>query len=350
VNTHFENSDIGKLFPPPSDFVMRKVQIAQTAHTKLTKREKYYITGSTLLLTLIIVGMLVEFAVGFLFNDKLVSASLNEELTVVDQIVRAAASLASVAALMGVGFALHFVFKSGVSAPMRLTAFILAIALGLGIYYMAGSVGYQAFSTNFDRMWNGSAANTAPPVALDDSAPNATPVPSDVAATGTPFWLRLMASSALFVGVAFFVVILELAWLAIREKLANVREILAEAEMILGKYNRAQDIKMQAIKKEQDINLQSDPEYQQNHVNGQLIQGIQGWQKQIESLRSDTTNIGTLSPEEYKRRKENDIKIDAAIADTAALTADPEKIRQIVYGVFTKSAPPMPTPPASASV
>lgn len=348
MDTVYKNTQIDALFPAFSDFVMRKVQMAETAKSKLTRREKYMVSGSALILTLIVLGFIVEFAIGFLFNDKLVSASLHEELSVVDQIIRAAAALGSIAALMGVGFAFHVVFKSKVAVPIRIIAFIGAIVCGVGIYYMAGSIGYQAFATSFDRMWGGSAITSTPPVTIDDVAAVA-PAVIDPSQSSTPFWLRLMASSALFVGVAFFVVILELVWLHIREKLAHVREVISEADMILGKYNRAQSAKSEAIVKDQEINMQSDPEYQQNHVLGTLISGIQGWQKQIEARRSDTTNIGTLSPEEYKRRNEIDVKIDKAIEETKVFSTDPEKIRQIVAGVFAKPVPPIPASPNPAT-
>jgi hypothetical protein len=344
MNTVYKNTQIDALFPAFSDFVMRKVQMAETAKSKLIRREKYMVSGSALILTLIILGFIVEFAIGFLFNDKLVSASLNEELSVVDQIIRAAAALGSIAALMGVGFAFHVVFKSKVAVPIRIIAFMGAIVCGVGIYYMAGSIGYQSFATSFDRMWGGTSITSTPPATIDDVAAVA-PAVIDAAQSSTPFWLRLMASSALFVGVAFFVVILELVWLHIRERLAHVREVIAEADMILGKYNRAQSAKSEAIAKDQEINMQSDPEYQQNHVLGALISGIQGWQKQIEARRSDTTNIGTLSPEEYKRRNEIDAKIDKAIEETKVFSTDSEKIRQIVAGVFSKPVPPIPATP-----
>lgn len=347
MDTVYTNTQIDALFPEFSDFSMRKVQIAETAKSKLTRREKYMVSGSALILSLIVIGFIVEFAIGFLFNDKLVSASLHEELSVVDQIIRAAAAFASILALMGVGFAFHVVFKSKVAVPIRIIAFVSAIALGAGIYYMAGSIGYQSFATSFDRMWGGSSISSTPPATIDDVAAVAAVAPAviDPAQSSTPFWLRLMASSALFVGVAFFVVILELVWLHIREKLAHVREVIAEANMILGKYNRAQSAKSEAIAKDQEIKSKNDPEYQQDHVLGALISGIQGWQKQIEARRSDTTNIGTLSPEEYKRRNEIDAKIDKAIEETKALSADPEKIRQIVAGVFSKPMPPIPATP-----
>lgn len=342
MDTVYKNTQIDALFPEFSDFSMRKVQIAETAKSKLTRREKYMVSGSALILSLIIIGFIVEFAIGFLFNDKLVSASLHEELSVVDQIIRAAAALGSIAALMGVGFAFHVVFKSKVAVPIRIIAFICAIGCGAGIYYMAGSIGYQAFATSFDRMWGGSTITSTPPVSIDDVAAVA-PAPIDPAQSSTPFWLRLMASSALFVGVAFFVVILELVWLHIREKLAHVREVISEADMILGKYNRAQSAKSEATAKDQEIQSKNDPEHQQDHVLGALISGIQGWQKQIEARRSDTTNIGTLSPEEYKRRNEIDAKIDKALEETKVFSTDPEKIRQIVAGVFSKPVPPNPS-------
>jgi hypothetical protein len=344
MNAEYKNTEIDAHFPAFSDFVMRKVQMAETAKSKLTRREKYMVSGSAVVLALIIVGFIVEFAIGFLFNDKLVSASLHEELSVVDQIIRAAAALGSIFALMGAGFGIHVAFKSKEVMPLRIFAFIFAIACGVGIYYMAGSIGYQSFATSFDRMWGGSSISSTPPVTIDDVA-SVAPAVIDPAQSSTPFWLRLMASSALFVGVAFFVVILELVWLHIREKLAHVREVIAEADMILGKYNRAQSVKSEAIAKDQEINMQSDPEYQQNHVLGALISGIQGWQQQIEARRSDTTNIGTLSPEEYKRRNEIDVKIDKAIEETKVFSTDPDKIRQIVAGVFSKPVPPIPATP-----
>jgi hypothetical protein len=345
VDTVYKNTQIDALFPTFSDFVMRKVQMAETAKTRTLPREKHLQNLSKWIVAFMVVGFIIEFAVMFLFNDKIVGGNLHEELTLVEQIARAAVALASAYAWIGIGSFLYVAFvKSTANLPFRITAFIVAIGIGLGLYYLAGSTAYQTYATSFDRLWGGSAITSTPPVTIDDVAAVA-PAVIDPAQSSTPFWLRLMASSALFIGIGCFLTFLKLAHHVISDKLANIRAVLAEANMILGKYNRAQSAKSEAIAKDQEINMQSDPEYQQNHVLGALISGIQGWQKQIEARRSDTTNIGTLSPEEYKRRNEIDVKIDKAIEETKVFSTDPDKIRQIVAGVFSKPMPPIPATP-----
>lgn len=327
-------SRIAALFPDPDPVVQRKYMVAERAKSKLTPRERYLKGAYGLMLALIIVGLIIEFAIGFIFNDRLVSSSLREELTATDQILRGAGAMGMVVAIMGIAFAIHVTFKSTVAMPYRVVAFLAAIVIGVGIYFVAGSIGHQVFSGLFDKIWGGSASS--PDIALDP-----TQVTSNAqAGEQTPFWLRLMASSALFVGVAFFVAICELIWLNVRDRLAQVRELMGEANLIISKCDAANDAKVRAIKAEQELNLTQDQEYQKTFIMGKVASGQQAWRSTIESLRSDTTNIARLSPEEYKQRKGNDSKIDIAIGRAEVIESDHKKVQELVEQLFAKVSRP----------
>lgn len=330
-------SRIQELFPDPDPVVQRKYMVAERAKSKLIPRERHLKGAYGLMLGLIIVGLVIEFAIGFLFNDRLVSANLHEELTTVDQISRGAGALGMVAVIMGVAFAVHVAFKPKVPVPYRIASFLAAAVVGVGIYFVAGSIGNQVFSGLFDKVWGGSGAS--PDIALDPTQITA----GTQASEQTPFWLRLMASSALFIGVAFFVAICELVWLNIRDKLAHIRELLGEANLIINKCDAANEAKVRAIKAEQERNLTQDQEYQKTFIMGKVASGQQAWRNTIEGLRSDTTNIARLSPEEYKQRQKNDSKIDVAIKTAEAIESDHKKIQELVEQLFANVSKPKST-------
>lgn len=327
-------SRIAELFPEPDLVVQRKYMVAERAKSKLNPRERYLKGAYRLMLGLIIIGLIIEFAIGFLFNDRLVSSSLHEELTATDQILRGAGAMGMVAVIMGIAFAIHVAFKPTVATPYRIAAFLSAVVVGVGIYFVAGSIGNQIFSGLFDKVWGGSSAS--PEITFDPTVVTA----SSQVPEQTPFWLRLMASSALFVGVAFFVAICELVWLSIRDKLAHIRELLGEANLIISKCDAANDAKVRAINAEQERNLTQDQEYQKTFIMGKVANGQQAWRTTIEGLRSDTTNIARLSPEEYKQRKLNDLKIDAAIKASESIESDHKKVQELVEQLFAKVSKP----------
>ena len=67
----FSDSLIPKFFPDPDAVVTRKVMVCQRAKSKLIPRTESYRRIAILLVSLICIGLLIEFAIGFLFNDQI---------------------------------------------------------------------------------------------------------------------------------------------------------------------------------------------------------------------------------------------------------------------------------------
>ena len=213
-----------------------------------------------------------------------------------------------------------------------MAAGIGAIVIGAGIYIVAASIGHQVFAVLFDKLWGGGGAAR---IAFDPS--QAVPSQGVVALDQMPFGLRLVASSALFLGVAFFVALCELFWLHTRDRLAQVRELLAEADLIISKYDEAGEAKIGAIKAEQEFRMTQDDDYKKAFAHAKVIEGKQGWRNAVEGQRPNTTNIAKLSQEQYQGRKEAASRIEAAIAVVDTMEATQiEQVQDLIDRLMVK--------------
>ena len=154
-----------------------------------------------------------------------------------------------------------------------------------------------------------------------------------------PFGLKLIASSALFLGVAFFVALCELFWLHTRDRLAHVRELIAEADLIISKYAEADEAKVQAIQAEQRFRMTQDEDYKKTFAHAKLVEAEQGWRNSIEGQRPDTTNIAKLPPEQYQRRKVFTGKIEAAVIAVDAMKKNQgQQVQDLIERFMAKPA------------
>ena len=330
----FSDSLIPRLFPKPDDVVTRKVTVCQRAKSKLTPRAKYLLGVARLLLGLIIVGLFIEFCIGFIFNDRLVSGNVADELSTSDQILRGAGAMGMVVVIMGVVFGIHVAFKPTVATPYRVAAALASIGIGVGIYLVAASIGHQVFASVFDKLWGGNAALN---VVLDPN--QSIQGPNAANQDQMPFGLKLIASSALFLGVAFFVALCELFWLHTRDRLAHVRELIAEADLIISKYAEADEAKVQAIQAEQQFRMTQDEDYKRTFAHAKLVEAEQGWRNSIEGQRPDTTNIAKLPPEQYQRRKVFTGKIEAAVIAVDAMKKNQgQQVQDLIERFMAKPA------------
>ena len=322
----FSDSLIPKFFPDPDAVVTRKVMVCQRAKSKLIPRTESYRRIAILLVSLICIGLLIEFAIGFLFNDRLVSGNVADQLTTADQILRGVGAFAMVVGVMGVVFGLHVALNRNASTSYRLAAAVAALVLGTGLFLVAASIGNQVFSSLFEKLWGGATSATQ----LDPSQGSA-----DVSKTDRlPFGLTLAGSAAFFLGVAFFVAICEVFWLHTRDKLAHAKEVLAEADLIISKYELAGNSKVQAIQAEQQYKQSQEDDYRRSFLHGNAMECTQVWHTEIEKHRPAVTNIANLPQEQYKKNKALAEKIDQAKGQVRQIEDSSECIPQLVEKVL----------------
>lgn len=324
----FSDSLIPKLFPDPDKVVTRKVMLCQRAKSKLIPRAESYRRIKVLLVSLICIGLLIEFAIGFLFNDRLVSGNVADELTTADQILRGVGAFAMVVGVMGVVFGLHVALNRKAQASYRLAAAFAAVVLGTGLFLVAASIGNQVFASLFEKLWGG----TTSAIQLDPGQGSA-----DGSATEhLPFGLNLAGSAAFFLGVAFFVAICEVFWLHTRDKLAHVMEVLAEADLIISKYEQAGASKVQAIRAEQRYKQTQKDDYRRSFLHGKAVDCTQVWHEEIDKRRPAVTNIAKLPQEEYEKSKALSAKIEQAKERVKQIEDNPDCIQHLVEKVLKR--------------
>jgi hypothetical protein len=322
---YMEPEKLAASFGSPSSRV--HAMVADTRQQKAQREQKIHALKVTLriILAMIFIGIIVEVAVAFLFNERLVPGNLREELSILDQLTRLAAALGMVAVLMGVVSALHVAFKKGVEMPYRVLAFLAAVVIGAGAYYTAASVGYPVFGSLFAKLWGGS--DTTETFKIDASSGLAV-LPPDA-----PFWLRLVASSSLFIGIAFFVAIMELVWLVLRDTLKDIRVALARDEQVLSMYDSAMQSKSEAMAANNKMLPFLDPEYRQAVALAKLTAGIQKYRTTLEGQRPSPKNLAKMSPGDFAQRNTNVTRIDEALKASEAFL-DQAKLKELVASIF----------------
>ncbi len=334
-------SRIEILFPDPDPVVHRKVGIWEAAKAKLEPRLNSQLFILRLLTILIATGLLIEFSIGFIFNDRLISGNVAEELSFADQVLRGTGAFAMVFGIMFVVLGLHVAFKPKVEVSYRVVAGLVAIGIGTGMFLVASAIGHSVFGSLFDKLWGGSGSS----VALD---------PSQVSQVNTlnaamPFGLRLVGSSALFLGVAFFVALCEVAWLHIYDRIAHARELLAEVNLGLSKFAEGNAAKEQGIQSEQEFNQTQDTSFAQNFILGKVMETVQGWRSAIEGFRPKATNIAKLSQEDYQSQKRATAKIEAAISASEASPQDTHELKELIERLMVNTVSKSTNQPATPS-
>lgn len=319
----FSDSLIPKLFPDPDPVVTRKVMVCQRAKSKLIPRASSYERIKTLLVVLIGIGLLIEFAIGFIFNDRLVSGNVADELTMMDQIMRGVGAFAMVVGVMGVVFGLHVAFNRSTANSYRIAAALTAAVLGTGIFLVAASIGNQVFSPLLEKLWGGASST----VQFD---PSQIGIANQASLGHMPFGLTLAGSAAIFLGVAFFVAICEVFWLHMRDKLSHVKEVLAEADLIISKYDLASNAKVQAISAEQQLKQCQNEDYRKTFIHGKTVECAQGWHTEIDRQRPPVTNIAKLPQEQYQKNKALTSKIDQAVETVKDIEESPDYIPNLI--------------------
>ena len=334
MELNFSDSLIPKLFPSPDVVVTRKVTICQQAKARLLPKAQSLEKTKKLMAVLIGLGLLVEFAIGFIFNDRLVSGNLTEDLTIAEQVLRGAGAFGMVFAIMAVVFLVHVTFKASVQTPYRIAAAIAAVVTGVGLYLLAASIGNQVFSSIFEKLWSGEAA---PGFAFDVA--NADPKQAAVT-TPVPLGLRVVVSAALFIGVALFVSLCEIFWLLCNDRLASAREVIGEADEIIAIYSQANEAKTQAIQAEQQHKMLREDGYRRNFAHTRVMEGKQLWRNTVRQLRPEPMNNAALPPEQYQERKARLSKLDKVMeeADAAEAKQDIDVARWIDEFVLSRPA------------
>lgn len=309
-------------FPDPDSVVYRKVALWETAIANLVPHLKSLLFRLRLLATFIVVGLLVEFCIGFIFNDRLISGNVAEELTLTDQALRGVGAFAMVFGIMFVVLGLHVAFKPSVELAYRVAAGLIALVIGIGMFLVASAIGHSVFGGLFDKLWGG----VGSVVVLDPSQASSVNSPL----SSMPFGLRLVGSSALFLGVAFFVALCEVAWLRICDRVAVCRELLAEANFGISKFAEAKAANEQAIQAKQELNQTLDHSFTQNFILGKVMEMVQEWRSVIEGFRPKPVNIAKLGQEEYQNQRKTAAKIDAAISRADANPQDTHEMKELI--------------------
>ena len=134
----------------------------------------------------------------------------------------------------------------------------------------------------------------------------------------------------MFLGVAFFVALCEVAWLRICDRVAVCRELLAEANFGISKFAEAKAANEQAIQAKQELNQTLDHSFTQNFILGKVMEMVQEWRSVIEGFRPKPVNIAKLGQEEYQNQRKTAAKIDAAISRADANPQDTHEMKELI--------------------
>lgn len=324
-------------FPRLGNRAIELVTESQKRRDILASREKSLVSVMGIFVGVFVFSFIVDFGLGFTFNDALnQGGNLREETSILGHVIRAISAMAMNLSVMAIVFAFHVTFNKRVTTPKRILAFLVALALTIGIFMVAGSIGYQTFNGLFGDFWNGSGAA---PINFD---PQSSQNPSPHAVT--PFWLRL-TSSTMFLGVGVLAALAEVAWLTAREKCDLVREEISRCMSIIALHDKYQHHQRNFNDATEQKKKVEDPGYRYAHARAAVAREIQAAKESIERHRQHTINLATSTIEEWENHKEKSGRAEECWLRAEAISVDSDKVDQLVQSSFPKPGATLPPSP-----
>lgn len=280
-----------------------------------------------------LLAFVVDVAIGVVFSTALIT-NQREELTFWDHVIRGLAALAMVGTFLGVVAGVYTTFNRKLETGKRVMAFVATMVLIAAAVTIAAATGYAQLGTLLSQLWNGASAATG--MAIDPSMQAAPPA-------DPPLWFRLM-SSGMFIGVAFFAAICEMAWFMTRSKLDDTREMCDHHRGILDQYSRYESKRAQFNKGIEDLKNVQDPSYRHARGVAAVTQRIVGFRAAVEAKRPKPMNPASVDKSVWDRHLVDAQKTDNLLESADVMSNDIPRLLSTVGLFFPSISTPSPAP------